>query len=92
MGPRGADLWYLYMLYLKTTQHSEAKGDFDRLVYDVGMQYHPSFNVLKANVLEFMATTIGIRRARKIYATYSKNHNLALEMHEMMADLESKQV
>lgn len=92
LGPNGYELWHLFMIFSKTSQEKEAKIEFDKLVQDAAFQQHATFNSFKAKVLELLATTVGIKRARKAYYMFVKHYPKSLEVHEMMADLESKQV
>lgn len=92
LGANGQELWQLYLIYLKTHQNAEANQEFEHLVHEVSCQPHPAFNVFKAKILELLATTVNIKRARKTYQLFIKNFPNCYEVHEMMADLESKQV
>lgn len=92
LGPNGQELWQLYLIYLKTHQNADANQEFEHLVHEIACQPHPAFNVFKSKILELLATTVSIKRARKTYQVFIKNFPNCLEVHEMMADLESKQV
>lgn len=92
LGANGQELWQLYLIYLKTHQTNEANQEFEHLVHEVSCQPLPAFNVFKAKILELLATTANIKRARKTYQLFIKNFPNCYEVHEMMADLESKQV
>lgn len=92
LGLKGADIWQLYLIYLKTQQTSETSQEFERLVHEVSAQPHASFNLLKAQILELLATTVSMKRARKTYQVFIKNFPVCYEVHDMMAELESKQV
>lgn len=92
LGPNGQELWQLYLIYLKTLQSAEAIQEFESLVQEVSRQTHPAFNVFKAKIIELIATTVNIKKARKTYQMFTKNCPGSYEVHEMMADLESKQV
>lgn len=92
LGANGQELWQLYLIYLKTHQNTEANQEFEHLVHEVSCQPHSAFNVFKAKILELLATTVNIKRARKTYQLFIKNFPNCYEVHEMMADLESKQV
>lgn len=92
LGPKGVELWQLYLVYLKTQQNSETSLEFERLVYEISCQSHTAFNVLKAHVLELLATTVSMKRARKTYRSFIKHFPCCYEVHETMAELESKQV
>lgn len=92
LGQKGSDLWQLYLIFLKTNQSSESNQEFERLVYEVSIQPHNAFNLLKAQILELLATTVNMKRARKTYQQFIKNFPSCYEVHDMMAELESKQV
>lgn len=88
----GAEVWELYLIYLKSLQSNEANSEFERLISEVACQPHRNFNVLKAHILELLATTISMKRARKTYQLFIKHFPSCYEVHEMMAELEAKQV
>lgn len=92
LGAKGADLWQLYLIYLKSCRSSEAHIEFDRYIDELARQPHATFNVLKAQILELLATTVNMKRARKKYGLFIKHYPACYEVHEMMADLEAKQV
>lgn len=92
LGPNGAELWQLYLIYLKSCRSSEAHAEFDRYIFELSRQPHATFNVLKADIIELLATTVNIKRARKIYSLFIKHVPACYEVHEMMAELEAKQV
>lgn len=92
LGPKGAEIWYLYLMYLRTLQISEANSQFDSLVTEVASQPHSSFNTLKAQIMEHIAASINMKRARKTYNLFIKHFPSCYEVHEMMAELEAKQV
>lgn len=92
LGPKGTDIWYLYLMYLRTLQTNEANNEFDQLVAEVAAQPHSTFNILKAQVLEHIAASINMKRARKTYNLFIKHFPSCYEVHEMMAELEAKQV
>lgn len=88
----GADVWELYLIYLKSIPGNEANSEFERLISEIACQPHQNFNVLKAHILELLATTISIKRARKTYQLFINHFPSCYEAHEMMAELEAKQV
>lgn len=92
MGPDGYEIWEIYLLYLRTLGTEEAAKEYDSLIHELARQHHPQFNVIKANILELQAVMVSIKRARKTYRLFIKNYSNCLEVHERMADLESKQV
>lgn len=92
LGSEGHDIWHLYLLFLKTQQSPESNVEFEHLVNELACQPYATFNSFKASVLELLATTASIKRARKTYQLFIKNFPNCLEVHEMMADLESKQL
>lgn len=91
-GARGMELWQLYMYYLKSCRRSESHVEFERFIGELGRQTYATFSPLKAQVLELYATTVNMKRARKIYNYFVKNLPDCYEVHEMMAELEAKQV
>lgn len=91
-GAKGMELWQLYLIFLKSHRSSEAQAEFERYICDLSRQPYATFNVLKAQILELLATTVSMKRARKTYAIFIKHHPYCYEVHQMMADLESKQV
>lgn len=92
LGANGADIWESYMMYVKKTQDPAAKTEYDKLLQDVALIPYDTFNPFKAKILEIIATTVSIKKARKIYNSFVSAHPKALEVHEMMSDLESRQV
>lgn len=92
LGPNGHELWQLYLIYLKTLQSPEANQEFENLVQEVSRQTHSAFNSFKAKIIELIATTVNIKKARKTYQMFTKISPSCYEVHDMMADLESKQV
>lgn len=92
LGAKGADLWQLYVMYLKSCRSSEAHAEFDRYIMELSRQQHPTFNNLKAQILELLAATTTMKRARKTYSLFIKHYPGGYEVHEMMAELEAKQV
>lgn len=92
LGANGADLWHLYLMYLKSCHNTEANNLFDRHIKDLARQKNPSFNALKAQMIELYATTGNIKRARNLYKMFIKLYPICYEVHEMMAELEAKQV
>lgn len=92
LGSNGNELWQLYLIYLKTLQSPEANQEFENLVQEVSRQTHAAFNSFKAKIIELIATTVNIKRARKTYQMFIKITPSCYEVHDMMAELESKQV
>lgn len=92
LGSRGAELWELYLIYVKSCRSSEAHVEFDRFIMNLSWQRHDSFNVLKANVLELLAATTTMKRSRKYYNLFIKHYPVCYEVHDMMAQLEAQQV
>lgn len=92
LGSKCADIWYLYLMYLRTLQTSEANSEFEHLVTEVAGQPHSTFNTLKAQIMEHIAASISMKRARKTYNLFIKHYPSCYEVHEMMAELEAKQV
>lgn len=92
LGPKGADLWQLYMMFLKANQNPSSSAEFERLIQELAWQLNPEFNELKAYLLELVAVSSSMKRARKVYELFTRNMPGCYEVHEMMADLEAKQV
>lgn len=92
LGSAGAEVWYLYLMYLRTQQSTEANKEFERLIVEVAAQPHNTFSTLKAKLLEHIAVSISMKRARKSYNLFIKHSPSCYEVHEMMAELEAKQV
>ncbi|XP_031620644.1 U3 small nucleolar RNA-associated protein 6 homolog [Contarinia nasturtii] len=91
---KSSDIWELYLNYLKYlhSYSKEANTEFEHMIRDVAAQPYNSFNILKAHILELIATTVGIKRARKTYELFIKHVPGCYEVHNMMADLEAKQL
>lgn len=89
---KGSEVWGFYLIYLKTIQSNEANNDFELLISEVACQPHTSFNVLKAHILELIANTVNMERARKTYKLFIKHFPSCYEVHEMMAESEAKLV
>lgn len=87
-----ADLWQLYMIYLKSCRNTQAHAEFERRMSQLSGRSHPNFNVLKAQMLELLAATVSMKRARKTYELFIKDYPECYEVHEMMAELEAMQV
>lgn len=92
LGPDGSEIWYLYMTYLKSYQSSETNAEFERLISELACQPHSNFNPVKARILEFLQQTTNMKRTRDAYNLFIKHFPGCYEAHEMMADLEAKQV
>lgn len=92
LGARGAELWQLYVMYLKSCCISVEHTEFDRFIVELSRQRFDSFNILKAHMLEMLAATTTMKRVRKTYGLFIKRYSLCYEVHEMMAELEAKQV
>lgn len=92
LGPKGAELWQLYFIYLKSCRSSEAHTEFERFINELSRQSYPTFNVLKAQILELLAITTNMKKARKTYNLFAERYPSCYEVHDMMAELEEKQV
>lgn len=90
MGSKSAELWQLYMTYLKLNPSTNT--ELERLIQEIACQPYQEFNNLKAFVLEMVAATSNIKRARKCYDLFIRHMVTCYEVHAMMADLEAKQV
>lgn len=92
LGTDSAPIWQLYLIYLKTTSGEKAKIEADRLINDVANVINPSFDKLKIQIIEMLATAYGIQKARATYELFSKNNPGSYAMHESMIELEANQV
>lgn len=92
LGSKGAELWELYMFFLRTCRSSEIYFGFERFVAELAQEQHPAFNNLKATVLEFLTATTSMKRTRKVYNMFIRINPVCYEVHDMMAELELKQV
>lgn len=92
LGPKGTEVWHLYLLYMKSCRSSDAHAEFDRYIGALAQQKHGAFNGLKGQILELLAITTGIKRARKAYKLFINNYPESYEVHDIMAELEAKQV
>lgn len=93
MGTKGAaDLWKMYLVFLKSKWHASTNTEFDRLIQEIASHPYPEFDNLKAFILESVAVTSNIKRARKYYDLFVRHKANCYEIHTMMADLEAKQV
>lgn len=88
----GADLWRTYLVYLRSRRRSETEEAFKYHLEELAHQPYRSFNVLKAQMVELFATTESMDRARTLYELFTRLYPNCYEVHEMMAELESKQV
>lgn len=80
LGAKGAELWQLYLIYLKSCRSAEAHAEFERYIHELSRQPHATFNVLKAQILELLATTVNMKRARKTYSTFIKHYPVCYEV------------
>lgn len=92
LGSKSSEVWELYLNYLKSLQTNLANGEFEQLLLEIASFPQNSFHKLKAHILELIATTVNMKRARKIYQLFIKHVPSCYEVHEMMAELEAKQV
>lgn len=92
LGTNGVELWELYIMFVKSCRSSEANVEFNHFAVELSRQQNPAFNKLKASILEMLAATTSMKRVRKTYELFIKHYPVCYEVHEMMADLESKQV
>ncbi|XP_031627058.1 U3 small nucleolar RNA-associated protein 6 homolog [Contarinia nasturtii] len=93
LGPRGAEVWELYLIYLKTNcTKAEIQREFKAFILELSLLKYATFNQLKAQVLELVATTAKMKRAREVYEKFIKDHPDGYEYHDMMATLEAKQM
>lgn len=87
-----ADIWLIYLIFIKTSPPEPQNKEFPALITELSQIAHPKFNLLKSKVIELLATTQSIKHARKAYQMFVRHFASCLEVHETMAELESKQV
>lgn len=92
LGTNGVEVWELYIMFVKSCRSSEANLEFNHFAVELSRQQNPAFNNLKANILEMLAATTSMKRVRKTYELFIKHYPVCYEVHDMMANLESKQV
>lgn len=92
LGPDSANIWYLYLTYLKSCQTSETNAEFERLIKELACQPHFNFTVVKAQILELLEKTTNLKRTRDTYNLFTKYFPGCYDVYEMMAELEAKQV
>lgn len=92
LGENGTDLWQLYMVYVKSCRNNEAHAEYDRIIMDLSRQPYTSFNTLKAWAIQMVALTENLKRARKAYNLFIKYHPECYEVHDKMAEIQSKLV
>lgn len=92
LGTNGVEIWELYIMFVKSCRSSEANIEFNHFAVELSRQQNPAFNKLKAELLEMLAATTSMKRVRKTYELFIKHYPVCYEVHEMMANLESKQV
>lgn len=88
----GAQIWQLFLIYLKTTSGLDPRAEADRLVTEIAPMCSKGFDKFKVQVIEMMATMYSIRKARTTYELFIKNQPKCYPVHDKMIDLESKQV
>lgn len=91
LGGNGVEIWRTYLIYLRSRRREETEKAFDNYLDELARQQHHSFNILKAQMVELLATE-SMDKARKLYEHFTKHQPKCYEVHEMMAELESKQV
>lgn len=92
LGPNSCDIWFLYLTYLKEYQSTETNAEFDRLISELACQPQSNFNVVKAQILEFLEKTTNMKRTRDTYNLFTKHFPGCYEAHATMSELEAKQV
>lgn len=92
LGSNSANIWYLYLTYLKSYQSSETNAEFERLIKELACQPHSNFTIVKAQILEFLEKTTNLKRTRDTYNLFTKYFPGCYNVYEMMAELEAKQV
>lgn len=92
LGKNGVEIWELYMMYVKSCGNPNAKAEFNRFVTDLSRQHHPAYDKLKANILEMLASSAGMKKVREAYELFTRHYPVCDEVHGMMTNLESRQV
>lgn len=92
LGDDCADLWHLYMVYLRSSRSAAAHIEFDKCINALAKRKHSNFNVLKAQMLELLAVTVNMKKARKTYELFVERFPDCYDMHDRMAELEAMQV
>lgn len=92
LGRNGVDIWELYMMYVKTSGLSDAHKEFKHFTVELSRQHHPAFDRLKANILEMLASTAGMKIVQETYELFTKNYSTCDEIHAMMTDISGRQV
>lgn len=94
LGSNCANIWELYLIFLssRSIYCEESKVELEKMIDEVVVRPEKSLNVLKARVLELVANTMDIYRARKTYKLFIESNPSCYEVHCVMADLEATQV
>lgn len=92
LGSNGTDIWHLYILYLSPKKSADAKPVYERFILALAQQPNASFNKVKAHVLEIIATSYNMKQARATYKLFIEHFPSCYEVHDKMAELESKRV
>lgn len=92
LGRYGVEIWELELLFIKSYGNADADEEFDKFLDELAHQQYPSFDRLKADILELLATTGGMQAVQKAYVLFTKYHPICHEVHAMMTDIQSRQV
>lgn len=92
LGRNGVEIWELYMMYVKSSGHSDAHKEFKYFLTELSRQHHHAFDQLKANILEMLASTAGMKMVQETYELFTKHYLICDEIHAMMKDIRGRQV
>lgn len=92
LGRNGVEIWELYMMFVKSYGNPDAHKEFKHFNIELSRQHHPAFDRLKANILEMLASTAGMKMVQETYELFTKHYPICDEVHAMMTDIESRQV
>lgn len=92
LGRNGVEIWELYMMFVKSYGNPDAHKEFKHFTIELSRQHHPAFDRLKANILEMLASTAGMKMVQESYELFTKHYPICDEIHAMMTDIESRQV
>lgn len=92
LGRNGVKIWELYMMFVKSFGNPDAHKEFKHFNIELSRQHHPAFDRLKANILEMLASTAGMKMVQETYELFTKHYTICDEVHAMMTDIQSRQV
>lgn len=92
LGRNGVEIWELYMMYIKSSGNADAHKEFKHFNIELSRQHNPAFDRLKANILEMLASTAGMKAVQETYELFTKNYPICDEIHAMMTEIDGRQV